>query len=128
MSRNVRQKGITDWKPPFQSSIAEVASNNPISSVVSLGIVPAVGALAGKVGNLISAAVTPDDRSLERRVADNVAPVMRNVGRVQDVQSTVDSIPRTPAQQTVPKGYPRKRSTWPPSPARNVPHTSHSSS
>jgi len=101
MSRDVRQKGITDWKPPFQSSIAEVASNNPISSVVSLGIVPAVGALAGKVGNLISAAVTPDDRSLAQRVSDNVRPVATRTG--QDLASFTTGIVGTskplPAKQ-----------------------------
>ena len=37
------------YKPKYETSIAEIAKENPISSVLSMGIVPVVGAAAGKI-------------------------------------------------------------------------------
>jgi hypothetical protein len=47
------------YVPPYETSPVQIAKDNPVKSVVSLGLAPLIGAAAGNVGNVVDAMFTP---------------------------------------------------------------------
>ncbi len=78
--------GDTDWKPPYETDLGELAAAHPIANVVGLGIPAVAQKIAGEVGNVASAMNTPTD------------PMAIVKGRTQDVADQLGSTTRNLSQ------------------------------